>query len=1238
MTSPPAPSSPQDASSSVPHVANAPQTSSLSEPISAPRGKGPPTVPSDISDDNGKDDPTVACNPFAFTPSKLHALVTRKAVAALDAVGGVRGLAAGLRTDLDGGLGLDEDLLDGTVALSEAIASSRENRPANIAPLAREPSHQANLFHLPGAGPHSFTDRRRVFNNNILPRRKQKSFFALAWIAFNDKLIMLLTISAVISLALGIYQSVDADDSGSKIEWVDGVTVVVAILVIVFASAATDWQKNHKFEKLNERKEQRDVTVVRSGKPQRISVHDLMVGDLMRLEAGDIVAVDGVLVHAAGVQINESSISGESELVHKHALSAEFPDADPFILSGTTVAGGYGTYLVTAVGVNSTYGRTLMSLRNDVEETPLQQRLGKLAKQLITIGAIAGLIFFLIVFIRWLVRLRGSTLSPAEKAKEFFELLILAVTVVVITVPEGLALAVTIALAFATSRMLKDNNLVRMIRSCEIMGNATCVCSDKTGTLTQNDMMVVVGMVGLTDKFSDTRAQEPTPSPISSETGAIPGQSVEPNSKALTDSLAPEVKQLIMENIALNSTAFETDGPTTSETFVGSSTETALLKFARNHLSMGPLSEERTNNEVLEMIPFDSSRKWMAAVARLSDGRRRLFVKGAAEIIISLCSSVISNPREGLQAQELVDADVAGIGNMVHDYAIRMLRPITLAYKDLDTSEGTTDLDTMSPEALGELVRDMTFIGVFGIQDPLRPGAINAVRQCQEAGVFVRMVTGDSFLTAKAIAAECGIYTTGGIAMDGPTFRKLSPRQLDLVIPRLQVLARSSPEDKLTLVTRLKEMGETVAVTGDGTNDALALKAADVGFAMGIQGTEIAKEAASIILLDDNFGSIVKALSWGRTVNAAVKKFLQFQFTINITAGTLTVISTLADDTVFTVVQLLWINLIMDIFASLGLATDYPSADFLKNKPEPRTAPIVNITMWKMVLTQATYQLAVIFTLHYAGASLFNAKTADELASVQTLVFNTYVFMQLFNQHNCRRVDNRINIYYQGVLRNPWFLGVQCLTLAGQMAIVWKGGNAFDTQPPTGSQWAWTVLFGVLTIPLGMLVRQVPDKYVRTLFHALRSAFLAVTRPAMKLLPKRWRKWEEEEVRDLEGWVLRTGSALMRPVNYHWGSTDLDRTQSVLGGTAVIIPPRAKGVAAPGFGAPADLEAGAETVDLVGLITASRASEVPMEAGLEEHPDTKSEDLELFSSAERDESGGPPSQDTRILRLLNLPM
>ncbi|KAG5985467.1 hypothetical protein E4U55_000029 [Claviceps digitariae] len=1026
-------------------------------------------------------------NNFAFTPSQLHKLLTLRSLEALDCFGGLRGLAAGLRTDVSAGLSADETSLDGSISFDEAVAAGRESRPpalSNIAPPVATPqSHRSLRIGDNSASP--FADRKRIFGVNCLPRRRQKSFLELMWIAFNDKLLILLTISAFISLAIGIYHSVTAEEGSSNIEWVDGVTVVIAIIIIVLASAANDWQKNHKFAKLNERKKHREVTVFRSGRARQVDITQVLVGDVMHIEAGEVVAVDGLLIQASGLYINESPISGESGMVHKtipgdhdasHAVLA-----DPFILSGTTVSRGVARYLVLSVGSNSTYGRTLMSLHEDVEETPLQAKLGRLGKQLIVFGAIAGAIFFVILFIRFLLRLQSmADQGPSNKAEAFLQILILSITVVIITVPEGLALNVTVALAFATTRMLRDNNLVRLIRSCEVMGNATCVCSDKTGTLTQNQMTVVAGRIALDGAFDDMDG----PSIIEDRQSAATNSTtaIKDGSASLVAAMSSEVKNLIKDSIALNSTAFESDG-SESSTYFGSSTETALLNFSRDRLGMGLLGAERANSPVVVMLPFESSRKWMAVLIRLASGRYRLLIKGAAEVVFEYCAFVVEDHTYQLTTARLSEEDRRHFRDIIQEYASKMLRPVAIAYKDFDESEVFEHpSDDPASINLEWLASGLILIGLFGLRDPLRLEVINSVKKCQEAGVFVRMVTGDNFLTATAVASECGIYSSGGIAMDGPTFRKLSSEQRDAVIPRLQVLARSSPEDKLLLVTHLRSMNETVAVTGDGTNDALALKAADVGFAMGIQGTEVAKEAASIILLDDNFASIVKALSWGRTINDAVKKFCQFQFTINITAGILTITSELVGDSIFTVVQLLWINLIMDIFASLGLATDHPSPEFLKRKPEPRNAPIINITMWKMILGQALYQLAVIFVVHYAGWDIFDPHTETEIEKLQTLVFNIYVWMQFFNQHNCRRVDNKLDIWYQGVLRNPWFIGVQILTLVGQFVIIFRGGEAFDTVPLTGAQWGWSLLFGGLTIPLGALIRQIPDRHVASFF------------------------------------------------------------------------------------------------------------------------------------------------------------
>jgi Ca2+-transporting ATPase len=825
-----------------------------------------------------REDSPLPSNNFAFTPSQLHKLLTLRSLDALDYFGGLRGLAAGLRTDIIAGLSTDETNLDGCVSFDEAVAASRESRPPvfRSAQTSSAP-HVHHALRLGEAPDAHYADRKRIFGANRLPRRQQKSFLRLMWIAFNDKLLILLTISASISLAIGIYQSVSAEEGTSNIEWVDGVTVVVAIVIIVLASAANDWQKNHKFEKLNERKKHREVTVIRSGRAQLVPIQEVNVGDVMHIEAGEVIAVDGVLIQDSGLHINESSISGESRVLHKtvpgdHDVSHAVL-ADPFILSGTTVTRGVGRYLVTSVGANSTYGRTLMSLREDVEETPLQAKLGRLGKQLIVFGAAVGTIFFIILFIRYLIRLkRWSSSEPSNKAEAFFHILILSITVVIITVPEGLALNVTVALAFATTRMLRDNNLVRLIRSCEVMGNATCVCSDKTGTLTQNKMTVVAGRIGLDGTFDDMDSAVVGDGQPLQESNIVVGNQ---GSTRLVSRMSPEVNDLIKDSIALNSTAFESADTQSSEYF-GSSTESAMLKFSREHLGMGLLRTERANSPVLAMLPFESSRKWMAVLVRLHNGRYRLLVKGAAEIVFEYCAYVLEDHTYQVTAARLSEDDRAGFRGTIQDYASRMLRPVAMAYKDFDESEiFESPDDDPATINLEWLASGLIFIGFFGIRDPLRLEVIDSVKKCQEAGVFVRMVTGDNFLTAKAVAAECGIYSSGGIAMDGPTFRKLSEAQLDEVIPRLQVLARSSPEDKLLLVNRLRAMNETVAVTGDGTNDALALKAADVGFAMGIQGTEVAKEAASIILLDDNFASIVKALSWGRTINDAVKKFCQ---------------------------------------------------------------------------------------------------------------------------------------------------------------------------------------------------------------------------------------------------------------------------------------------------------------------------------------------------------------------------
>lgn len=468
------------------------------------------------------------------------------------------------------------------------------------------------------------------------------------------------------------------------------------------------------------------------------------------------------------------------------------------------------------------------------------------------------------------------------------DILIVAVTVIVVAVPEGLPLAVTLALAFATTRMVKLNNLVRILKSCETMGNATTVCSDKTGTLTTNVMTVVTGTFG--DRSFDDK----------NKTGD------ETISGEFAAGLSSEERRRLIEAIAINSTAFESD----DGSFVGSKTETALLAFARS-LGMGPVAEERTNAQVVQLMPFDSARKCMGAVQKLSSGSYRLLVKGASEILLGHSTDVATasgiQPLDGAQRERLE--------SVIDSYAKQSLRTIALIAREFSEwpPAGCAVENDPNAAAMDLVLKDMTFDGLVGIQDPVRPGVPEAVAKCHHAGVTVRMVTGDNVTTAKAIATECGIYT-GGVVMEGPAFRTLDEQQMKEVLPKLQVLARSSPEDKRILVTGLRALDEIVAVTGDGTNDGPALKAADIGFSMGISGTEVAKEASAIILMDDNFTSILTALMWGRSVNDAVRKFLQFQITVNITAVIVTFVSAVANPdmrSVLTAIQLLWINLIM---------------------------------------------------------------------------------------------------------------------------------------------------------------------------------------------------------------------------------------------------------------------------------------------------------------------------------------
>ena len=962
-------------------------------------------------------------NKFAFTPGLLNKLINPKSLAAFYALGGLDGIEKGLRTNRDSGLSCEETTLEGTVTLDFALQSPATDS-FKKASSRTMPRVVTSGSHVSKKSPELFSDRKRVFQDNRLPEKKGKSIFEIMWITYNDKVLILLSIAALVSLAVGCYQSFgqEHNDGVPRIEWLEGVAIIVAIVIVVVVGSVNDYQKERQFVKLNKKKQDRFVKVIRSGKSREISVFDILVGDLVLLEPGDNVPVDGIFIDGHNIKCDESSATGESDFIKKRPAAEVYAaikggqdtkKIDPLILSGAHVTEGVGRFLVTSTGVNSSHGKIMMSLREDPEVTPLQSKLNVLAEYIAKLGGAAGLVLFVVLFIKFLAQLPHNTGSASEKSQQFLSIFIVTVTIIVVAVPEGLPLAVTLALAFATTRMLKDNNLVRHLKACEVMGNATAICSDKTGTLTQNKMQVVAGTVGTSSRFGGTTE-------LSDDDDKVSGGSTHPpeilhniSPKEVVDTLGDEVKDLLRESIAINSTAFEglVDG---EQTFIGSKTETALLIFAREQLGLGPVSEERSNVNTLQFIPFDSARKCMGVVVSTGDGKARLLIKGASEILLEHCSRVIRDPTQAVADTEMTTENRKTLNGLITSYAERSLRTIGLIYRDFEQwpPKNARRVEGEASEVVFEdIFKDMTLLSIVGIQDPLREGVREAVAVCQKAGVVVRMVTGDNLTTAKAIAADCGIFTPGGIVMEGPTFRKLTKKQMDQIIPSLQVLARSSPEDKRILVKRLKATGETVAVTGDGTNDAPALKGADVGFSMGIAGTEVAKEASAIILMDDNFASIVKAMMWGRAVNDAVKKFLQFQITVNITAVVVTFVTAVSNSdekSALTAVQLLWVNLIMDTMAALALATDPPTPTILDRKPEPKSAPLISLTMWKMIIGEAIYQLVITFMLYFGAATIFSYNTPPDPAVpnappaetqlVGTLVFNTFVWMQIFNQ------------------------------------------------------------------------------------------------------------------------------------------------------------------------------------------------------------------------------------------------
>jgi P-type Ca2+ transporter type 2B len=815
-----------------------------------------------------------------------------------------------------------------------------------------------------------------------------------------------------------------------------------------------------------------------------MSVYKLVVGDVIQINEGDSVPADVVLLKATKISTDESNITGEPEHLNKIGLGDEEEPgehSDNFLLAKSTIMSGKGTGVVCAVGVSTQNGQAEKKLDIDAETTPLQAKLDTIADFIGWIGIYAAILTFIASVSNMILTkyMYDEVIWDVSTLSRIMDSVVLSITIVVVAVPEGLPLAVTISLAYSVMKMKEDNNLVRRLDASETMGGADQICSDKTGTLTQNKMSVV--SVYIEDR-------------------------IERN----IDHCDSKTKDNLYLGIAVNSTAQlltdETNGG--KEVRHGNQTECGMLDFIRKYKQ--DYQEIRKSNEEVFGVPFSSKRKRMTTVINSpsSKGKYMVLTKGASEIILDLCTGYIA---EGGAQKDLDKSKMAEINDkVISNFASQAYRTLSIAYKEVSKEELDSLLKDHSEddeEKLEEFLEsDLILLSIMGIQDPLRDGIPEAVGRCKRAGITVRMVTGDNITTARAIAINAGILSRSEesqkyACIDGKTFREevggLEEAKNDKgktyekvkneekfieIISQLKVLARSSPQDKYLLVTGLRNQGAVVAVTGDGTNDAPALKKADVGFAMGIAGTEVAKEAADIILLDDNFSTIVPAIMWGRNIYASVRKFLQFQLTVNIVAMFIAFIGgVVLGESPLTTVQLLWVNLIMDTFAALALATEPPKPELLEDKPHGRDDNIMTSVMWRNVIGQAVYQIIVLCVLLFIGDQILGidkrsigTKWTQENGVHFTMVFNTFVMMQVFNEINARKIGAYEYNVFEGFFNNWLFLMIEIITIVVQIALVEIGGEAIKTSHLTPAQHGICLLIGFGSIIVGFLLKLLP--------------------------------------------------------------------------------------------------------------------------------------------------------------------